>query len=66
MKKDVTTIVLQTTDLITIPEAARLLSITRQTIHRWINEGKLARLKIKGNAYLFREAVEKLRRERNG
>jgi excisionase family DNA binding protein len=44
-----------TDELLTVPEVAERLRMTRMTIYRWIEEGKLPALQI-GKHYRIREA----------
>jgi excisionase family DNA binding protein len=55
---------LQTEDLITFSEAARLLNVTRMTIYAWIERGKLHPLNIARNKFLLKDEIEKLRNEK--
>lgn len=56
-------------DLIGTAEAAEILGVSRQTVHRWAGEPKLKSIKVAGetNPYLFERAdVEQLRDELAG
>ncbi|MBA7466221.1 hypothetical protein ES707_01398 [subsurface metagenome] len=51
---------LQTNDLVSFSEAARLLKVVRMTIYNMIEREELHPFYIGQNRYLFREEVEKL------
>jgi excisionase family DNA binding protein len=48
-------------DYVTISQAARALSVTRQTIHRWIKQGLLSCERVGREALIDRAAVEGFR-----
>ena len=48
-------------DLLRVGEAAEILSVSRWTIYRWVEEGKLEGTKIgRGSLRVFRISLEKL------
>lgn len=53
-------------DLITLSEAARLLSVTRMTVYAMINRGELHRCEVLNNPYVLRSEVEAVKVKRNG
>lgn len=55
---------LQTDDLMSFSEAARLLKVTRVTVYAMIERGDLHPFGIADRRYLFREEVERLVNER--
>jgi excisionase family DNA binding protein len=55
-----TEIRLQTEDLISYSEAARILKITRATLYAWIQKGLLHPFKIADRRYLHRDQVESM------
>lgn len=46
-------------ELVTVLQAARLLGKSRDTLYRWLTEGKLAGRKVGGRWLVYRDAVEK-------
>jgi excisionase family DNA binding protein len=52
-----TQIVLDWTDLLTTTEVARLLRVNAQTVHRWIQRGKLAAARRHGRYLVPRKAA---------
>jgi len=55
---------LQTDDLISFSEAARLLKVTRVTIYAMIRRGQLTPLAIADRRYLLKNEVNQLQSER--
>jgi excisionase family DNA binding protein len=55
-----------TDDLVGIFEAAKILGVSRQTIHTGINEGKLLTFKVGSNRYLYRNEIERWRPVKRG
>ena len=50
-----------TTDLLRVGEAAEALNVSRWTIYRWIDEGRLEATKIgKGSVRIFRASIANL------
>jgi len=54
-------ITVYTDELTTIKEATKLLGVTKKTIHAWILNGKLTRIKLGHNAYLILDEVERIK-----
>ena len=52
--------------LLTVPEATRLLNLSRSTVFRLIRQGKLERVKIGASLRLPRDAVYRLARTGTG
>lgn len=59
-----TTIVMQSTDLVTVREAAHQLGRPHMTIYRWIEAGKLLAARFDGILYIPRSEVERLKAEK--
>ena len=55
---------LQTEDLTSFSEAARLLNITRPTIYAMIERGELHPLAIADRRYLLKEEVERIKNKK--
>jgi len=51
---------LRVNNLLNYSEAAKILGVSRQTIHTWIKQGKLKLVAVADRRYLLREDVEKL------
>lgn len=45
-------------EVVTVALAARLLGKSRDTIYRWMNEGRLAGRKVGGRWIVYRDSVE--------
>ncbi len=43
-----------------VTELAKLLSVSRQTIHNWIKDGKIAAVKVDGVFRIHKREIEKL------
>jgi len=56
---------IETTNLITFSEAAKLLSISRPTLYKRIKEGILHPISIGRNQYIVRADIETLRKKPN-
>jgi len=56
---------LQTDDLMSFSEAARVLDVTRVTVYAMIERGELHPFAIADRRYLLREEVEKVERLKN-
>jgi len=56
---------IQTDDILSYSEAARLLKVTRMTVYAMIRRNELHPFAIADRRYLLREEVERLRDERN-
>lgn len=50
-------------DLLTVARAARLLGKSRDTIYRWLNEGRLEGRRVGGRWLVYGDAVEAKWRE---
>jgi excisionase family DNA binding protein len=46
-------------ELVTVLQAGRLLGKSRDTIYRWLEEGRLEGRKVGGRWLVYRDAVEK-------
>jgi len=51
-----------TKTLVTLSEAAKIAGVSRQTIHNWLNQGKLHRVYIMGLPYIQTEELHNLKR----
>jgi excisionase family DNA binding protein len=50
-----------TTDLLRVRDAARMLNVSRRTIYRWIEEGRLEATKLnKSSLRVYQSSIEKL------
>ena len=47
-------------DLLTIPDAARLLNIHRATLYRWIHKGKIAYITIATSTFIPKSEIWRL------
>jgi excisionase family DNA binding protein len=45
-------------EVLTVALASRLLGTSRDTIYRWLNEGRLAGRKVGGRWIVYRDSVE--------
>ena len=52
-----------TTDLMTVPQAAKLLGRPRMTLYRWIKNGKVIAIKLGGVLFVPTSEVERLKNE---
>jgi len=43
--------------LMTVPEAAKFLRLSKHTIHNWLSQGRLHRVKLGGRTFLDRGEV---------
>ena len=50
--------------LLSVPESAKLLKVSRVTAHGWVVSGRLRSVKIGGRYLVFRDGVESLRAAR--
>ena len=50
--------------LVTVPEAANHFEIHRATLYRWIKDGRLGVIKLRGKRYLAYDEVERLMEQR--
>lgn len=46
------------TDFLSVPEAAELLGVSRVTIHRWIERGKLTSIRIGKSRFVLKREIE--------
>lgn len=63
--KENKTITVYTNELLTIPEGGELLGVTRKTIHLWLLEDKITRIKLGRNTYLMRDEIERIKEVRD-
>ncbi len=54
-----------TGDLLTVPDAARLLGKPKMTLYRWAKKGKVIAVRFGGISFIPRSEVERLKKERN-
>lgn len=54
------------TDLLSVAEAAELCHVSRVTIHRWLEGGKLDSVRIGRNRFVIKRAVENICAARDG
>ena len=54
-------IVIESLDILSVAEAARLLSKPRLTIYRWVKSGGIIGLKFGGTLYIPRSEVERIK-----
>ena len=50
--------------IVTVPEAANHFEIHRATLYRWIKDGRLGVIKLRGKRYLAYDEVERLMEQR--
>ncbi len=55
---------LNTDDVMTVPEAARLLGRPKITLYRWIETGKVNCIQLNGVRLITRVEVERLKKEK--
>ncbi len=55
---------LNTDDVMTLPEAARLLGRPKITLYRWIETGKVNCIQLNGVRLITRVEVERLKKEK--
>jgi excisionase family DNA binding protein len=54
---------ISTNDALSIAETCRKIGVSRRTIYRWINSGKLSTLSIAGKTLIPKSEVQRLRKE---
>ena len=54
------------TDLLSVPEAAELIGVSRITVHRWIERGKLTSIRIGKSRFVPKKEVETICTVRDG
>lgn len=52
-----------TTDLVTIPQAAKLLERSRMTLYRWVKKGKVIAVELGGISFIPRSEINRLSNE---
>lgn len=57
-------ITVKTDDLVTIAQAAKKLGVSRQTVYRWKDAGKIVSVEVAGSPYILKTEVERLQKER--
>ena len=60
-KNPVTTITIRTDSLLNMTDAVGYLHITRRTMFRWMNKGKVQGIKIGGHLFFSKDELELLR-----
>jgi len=61
--KSLKNVTIETDSLLTITEAAKILGVTRMTIYRWINKGKIRSVSFGTINYIPRQDVEEKKSE---
>jgi len=51
-------------NLIDFSDAAKMLGVSRQTVHAWVREGKFKLVEIGDRRFLLREELERVIKER--
>jgi predicted site-specific integrase-resolvase len=57
-------ITLETEDLLTIPQAAQMIGVSRITAWQWANDGKMAVIILGGKSLVTRKTAEAIKRRR--
>ena len=57
-------ITVKTDDLVTIAQAAKQLGVSRQTVYRWKDAGKIVSIEVSGSPYILKTEVERIQKER--
>ncbi len=58
-----TRVEITTDDLLSVPEAARILQRPKITLYRWIKKGKLTAIELGGVLFIPKKEVERLKGE---
>jgi len=53
-----------TSELLTVTEAAATIGMHRATLYRWVESGKVNAIRLGSSLYLLRIEVEKIKEER--
>jgi len=53
----------KTTDLYTVQETMKALSVSRQTIYDWIGKNKLIPIRLSNRVFFYKEDIERLKDE---
>lgn len=53
-------ILIQTDDLVSVQEAARILGLSRPTVYHWINRKKVLSCRLGGTLYVLRSEIERV------
>ena len=53
-------ILIQTDDLVSVQEAARILGLSRPTVYHWINRKKILSCRLGGTLYVLRPEIERV------
>jgi len=64
MLNDRTKIVVGSDDVVSVPEAAKILGVHHTTIYRWFQKGKVRPFRLGKQVYLTIDDVELLKKER--
>ena len=57
-------IMIQTDDLVSVQEAARILGLSRPTVYHWINRKKILSCRLGGTLYVLRSEIERILQQR--
>ena len=60
-----TRVEITTDDLLSVPQAARLLNRPKITLYRWIEKGKIVAIHLGGVLFIPKREVERLQNERS-
>ena len=58
-------ITVQTDDLLTIPQAAKQIGISRITAWQWVKDGKLPAIILGGRSFVPKQTAEAMKRKRD-
>lgn len=56
-------IILESTDLTNVATAAAELHVTRMTIYRWVNDGKILAVKFGKSTFIPKSEIERLNKK---
>lgn len=59
-----TKIEIRTDDLVSIPEAAKILGRPKVTLYRWIEKGKIIAIELSGVLFIQTKELERLKQEK--
>ena len=59
-------ILIQTDDLVSVQEAARILGLSKPTVYHWINRKKILSCRLGGTLYVLRSEIERIQSKSRG
>jgi len=59
-------LLVNTNEVVTIPEAAKLLKVSEMTIFRWLKAGKINRIKLSNRTVIPKSEIKRVRKSKGG